>query len=307
MFFWCIFALDMASEATSQSKGKGKGYFTWTPEMDRVMGTCFIDQMNQGNKLDGKCAWKTAAYTAVMNALFDKLNISVTKANIISRFKTWEKHYDILYPLLQSCNSGSTIIWDYSRGRIDVRDEDVWNARVSENPKILPYRKKIVVENWEDICTLFSQDRANGEGAQTVFEANAETEVEESANVEESFETDSRSLEDEVMNALLARQRSKSKASSSTNDRGTKRKLTSSQVLYKVLGRMADSLDKYLNSECSKVTTKMVEDELSKIELDRFQLLKGIDLLMNDRTKYDTFSGLRDDLKKDWLLMHIGN
>ena len=70
---------------------------------------------------------------------------------------------------------------------------------------------------------------------------------------------------------------------------------------------MADSLDKYLNSECSKVTTKMVEDELSKIELDRFQLLKGIDLLMNDRTKYDTFSGLGDDLKKDWLLMHIGN
>ena len=164
-----------------------------------------------------------------------------------------------------------------------------------------------MVENWEDICTLFSQDRANGEGAQTVFEANVETEVEESANVEESFETDSRSLEDEVMNALLARQRSKSKASSSTNDRGTKRKLTSSQVLYKVLGRMADSLDKYLNSECSKVTTKMVEDELSKIELDRFQLLKGIDLLMNDRTKYDTFSGLGDDLKKDWLLMHIGN
>ena len=51
----------------------------------------------------------------------------------------------------------------------------------------------------------------------------------------------------------------------------------------------------------------MVEDELSKIELDRFQLLKGIDLLMNDRTKYDTFSGLGDDLKKDWLLMHIGN
>lgn len=293
------------SQAATHSKGKGKAYFSWTSDMDRVMGACFIDQMNQGNKLDGRCAWKPMAYTAVINALYEQLSISVTKGHIQSRFKTWEKHYDILYPLLQSCNSGSAVTWDYSRGRIEVHDEQVWQDRLTANPKLGPYRRKIVVENWEEICILFSQDRANGEGAQTALEANAEMEVEESTNLEESFETNPQSLEDEAMNALLARQQSKLKASSSTDSRGTKRKVTSSQALYKVLGRMADSLDRYLNSESSKVTTELVLVELDKVSLDRRQLLKGVDLLMHDARKFDTFSGLPDELKRDWLLMHI--
>ena len=35
------------------------------------------------------------------------------------------------------------------------------------NSKIGPYRRKIVIENREDIYTLFSQDRADGQGAKT--------------------------------------------------------------------------------------------------------------------------------------------
>ncbi|KAL3524788.1 hypothetical protein ACH5RR_013160 [Cinchona calisaya] len=246
--------MSSESQAASHSKGKGKGYFSCTIDMDRIMGTCFVDQMNQGNKLDGKCAWKPIAYTTVINTLQEQLNITVTKAHIQSRFKTWEKHYDILHPFLQSCNSGFAITWDHSRSRIEVHDEHVWKERFEANPKISPYRRKIVVENWEDICVLFSLDRANGEGAQTSFEANAEMDVEESINLEESFENDPQTLDHEVMNSLLARQGSKSKASSSSDSRGTKRKLTSSQALYKVLGRMANSLDKYLNSTGPRVT-----------------------------------------------------
>ena len=33
--------------------------------------------------------------------------------------------------------------------------------------KIGPYSRKIVIENWEDIYALFSQDRADGQGAKT--------------------------------------------------------------------------------------------------------------------------------------------
>ena len=35
-----------------------------------------------------------------------------------------------------------------------------------------------MVENWDDICILFSQDRADGQGAKTHLENNVEAEVE---------------------------------------------------------------------------------------------------------------------------------
>ncbi|RAL45793.1 hypothetical protein DM860_009657 [Cuscuta australis] len=98
--------------------------------MDKVLGASFIEQLNQGNKLDGKLAWKSTSWTAAINALQVKLNVKVDKHNIQARLKTWEKHYDILHPLLISCNSGSPITWDYTAGRIMVHDENVWNERL---------------------------------------------------------------------------------------------------------------------------------------------------------------------------------
>ncbi|KAL3502921.1 hypothetical protein ACH5RR_037370 [Cinchona calisaya] len=195
-------------------KGKERDNFSWTVDMDQIIGTCFIDQMNQGNKLDGKCAWKPIAYIAVINTLQEKLNITVTKAH--NQFPSRLGRNSMTFYIL--CSS-------HRIGKI--------------------------------YASCFSQDRGNGEGAQTAFKANAKMDVEECINLEEIFENDPQTLEDDVMNKLLARQRSKSKASSSSDSHGMKRKLTSSQALYKVLGRMTDSLDKYLNSEGprAKLTT----------------------------------------------------
>ncbi|KAL1569358.1 hypothetical protein AAHA92_00844 [Salvia divinorum] len=83
--------------------------------------------------------------------------------------KTWEKHYEILHPLLISCNSGTPITWDYTMGRIVVHDENVWNERLKANAKLAPYRRRIVIENWDDICTLFSQERADGQGGKNLL------------------------------------------------------------------------------------------------------------------------------------------
>ncbi|KAL1569357.1 hypothetical protein AAHA92_00844 [Salvia divinorum] len=55
--------------------------------MDKVLGVSFIEQMNQGNKLDGKFAWKSTSWTAAINALMANLNIKVDKNNILSSFE----------------------------------------------------------------------------------------------------------------------------------------------------------------------------------------------------------------------------
>ena len=140
------------------------------------------------------------------------------------------------------------------------------------------------------------------------MEVEAEIEAEGSINLEgeEFVETNSKSIEDDTMNTLLSQQ-SRLKRSVSES-RGVKRKLTSSQALYKVLGRMADSLDKYLNSESSKATTQMVLDEVNKVtNLDQIQVLKAMDLLMNDQRKFETFISLPNKVKRRWILMHLGS
>ena len=108
-----------------EGSNKGKGYLTWTPQMDKILSSCFVDQMNQGNRLDGKFAWKAMSWTAAINALREGLNIYVTKGNIQSRLKTWEKHHEIISNML----STSGFSWNYDKGRVEV-EERVWNAYV---------------------------------------------------------------------------------------------------------------------------------------------------------------------------------
>ncbi|KAI5673430.1 hypothetical protein M9H77_13794 [Catharanthus roseus] len=155
---------------------------------------------------------KSAAWTTAVGALRDQLGISITKTSIMSRMKTWEKHYKTLQPLLAK-DSDLVVTWDSSKGRIQVNNE-------------------------------FLEEYVDGKY-------------------------------------------------------GTKRKLTSTQTLYKVLGSIADSLDKYQNYESAKATTQMVLDEVNKVvNLDDFQILKVVDLLMNDQRKFETFVGLPNYLKR---------
>ncbi|KAL5708620.1 hypothetical protein ACHQM5_019394 [Ranunculus cassubicifolius] len=45
---------------------------------------------------------------------------------------------------------------------------------------------------------------------------------------------------------------------------------------------------------------------ISKIpDLDQTLMLEAVDLLANNKTKEYVFNGLPDELKKDWLLMHL--
>ncbi|KAL5709951.1 hypothetical protein ACHQM5_020572 [Ranunculus cassubicifolius] len=45
---------------------------------------------------------------------------------------------------------------------------------------------------------------------------------------------------------------------------------------------------------------------ISKIpDLDQTLMLEAVDLLANNKTKEHVFNGLPDELKKDWLLMHL--
>ncbi|XP_047949129.1 uncharacterized protein LOC125194960 [Salvia hispanica] len=317
--------------AESQALKEKSKYLTWTPEMDKILGASFIEQINQGNKLDGKSAWKSTAWTAAINALRVNLNVKVDKQNIQARLKTWEKHHDILHPVLMSCNSGSPITWDNTTGRIVVHDENVWNERLKANPKIAPYRKRIAVENWDDICALFSQDRADGQGSKTFQEnTNEEVDIEvDSATVGESLDM---SVEEASAMADLVARKKRKETTSSSSSLGSKKKTSSTKVISDCVQRMSTDFSDYLMVEKNKselvVEQKkldieqkklLIEEkkliiekqkkmnpqeilaELKTIVLDETQLIKALDLMMHDGILFDTFVGIPVELKYRWL------
>lgn len=71
---------------------------------------------------------------------------------------------------------------------------------------------------------------------------------------------------------------------------------------------MTECLASFLKSEPPRATTQMALDEVSKVEgLNDTQILRAVDLLMNDQRKFDTFSGLPNRLRRTWLQMHLGD
>ncbi|KAI5657918.1 hypothetical protein M9H77_26711 [Catharanthus roseus] len=48
------------------------------------------------------------------------------------------------------------------------------------------------------------------------------------------------------------------------------------------------------------------KDEVNKVsKLDDFKILKYVDLLLNDQRKFETFVGLPNNLKRQWILMRL--
>ncbi|KAM7511549.1 hypothetical protein LguiB_010424 [Lonicera macranthoides] len=83
-----------------------------------------------------------------------------------------------------------------------------------------------------------------------------------SNNLEETFGTSDRGLEDEraLEDDAAHTSGGQRKSSSSSLSRGKKRKERGSETMYNILGRMADFLDRFLNFEPSKPTTQAMFD-----------------------------------------------
>ena len=112
----------------SAPKGK-RVYLTWTDEMDSALLAVLVEHHNNGDHAQN--GWKPHVYNAAIKNVHDKCNVEITTDNITSRCKTFDKHYDMQGNKAAAC-----------------------------------YKTK-VVKNWDAICTIYSTDHANGQGART--------------------------------------------------------------------------------------------------------------------------------------------
>ncbi|KAG2633017.1 hypothetical protein PVAP13_2NG226100 [Panicum virgatum] len=129
----------------SSPKGK-RVYLTWTDEMDSAL----------------LAVLKPHVYNAAIKNVRDKCNVEITKDNITSRCKAFDKHYEIISKIL----SQSGFDWDWDNNKLSMDSDDVYNRYVEGNKAAICYKTK-VVKNWDAICTIYSTDHANGQGART--------------------------------------------------------------------------------------------------------------------------------------------
>ncbi|KAK6915939.1 Myb/SANT-like domain [Dillenia turbinata] len=282
-------------------------YVAWATDMDRVLSQVLIEQMNINNKLDGKFSWKAPAWAAAVRALEEEVDVVVTKTNVQSRLKTWYKYYTVIGDILKQPG----ISWDYQRHRLKVSSESSWNDYCKSHPDAKPYRK-ITIENWQDICTLFAPDGNTGEGAQLGVGFKNQLSQREFNHVEEPnvvSDLEDTGLNHDVSTLEGGNQQEKSNPFLISTLPSRKRKRHSLDSINATLGHLAEILEKYLKFFAPRplATTQMVLHEVSKVPgLSQAQLLRAVDLLMNNQRKFDTFSGLPNDLKVQWLLLHLG-
>ncbi|KAK6945646.1 hypothetical protein RJ641_013190 [Dillenia turbinata] len=142
--------LGMRSRGEPVKNGQLTNYVTWTA----VLCSVTIDQMKLGNKLRDKLSW------------------------------TLSRHYSINANILKH----PSFSWEHDKNRLKVANESAWIEYCESHPDARPYRK-MVIENWEDICTIFAQDEAIGDNAQTPTEVDVDMIHKDSNDAEESKET----------------------------------------------------------------------------------------------------------------------
>ena len=92
--------------------------------MDCVLTSVLVEQHNFGNQVAN--GWKPVAYTVAINGIKEKCDVVITKDNIVSRLKTWDKHCAVISNMLGS----SGFDWDWNHNMVKVDSDQVWEDYV---------------------------------------------------------------------------------------------------------------------------------------------------------------------------------
>jgi hypothetical protein len=108
-----------------KKSGSGRGYISWNDDMEKALLDTFVEYYNKGDRCQN--GWKSHVYTAAIKNVREKCNVEITKDNIMSRNKTFDKHHTIINGMLETSGFG----WDWNKNKISVDSDSVWEAYVA--------------------------------------------------------------------------------------------------------------------------------------------------------------------------------
>jgi hypothetical protein len=110
----------------AESKGKrgSRVYITWTSDMDSALLAVLVEHHNNGDHAQN--GWKPHVYNAAIKHVFEKCSVIITKDNIPSRCKTFDKNFEIISKILSQSGFG----WEWENNNLQIDSEEVWNKYV---------------------------------------------------------------------------------------------------------------------------------------------------------------------------------
>ncbi|KAL2943511.1 putative nuclease HARBI1 [Bienertia sinuspersici] len=96
-----------------------RGYVLWNSQMDAILTSTLLEQINKGNKGDGD--FKTQAYQDVVDRLRTELSTIVTVDQVMNRIKVWKKHYAVISEI----RTYTKFKWDEERKMVVIPVEDL--------------------------------------------------------------------------------------------------------------------------------------------------------------------------------------
>ncbi|XP_057447630.1 uncharacterized protein LOC130739377 [Lotus japonicus] len=137
---------------------------SWTRSMDDALVNAFMHEFTAGNKVNGQ--FTTQAHDRIASELSVLFAMKIDKSKIKNRWKTLKKKFSDVYDIFKNGMSGfawnpSTHLWD--------AEPEVWEALIQSKPKAANCRNTSL-PHYEAMVTLYGNDRATGEEAETASE-----------------------------------------------------------------------------------------------------------------------------------------
>jgi hypothetical protein len=93
--------------------------------MSKVLLDTLVEYYKKGDRCQN--GWKPHAYIAAVKNVHEKCGVTITKDNISSRSKTFDKHYIILSGLLSNSGFG----WDWDKNKLSIDSDSVWKEYIA--------------------------------------------------------------------------------------------------------------------------------------------------------------------------------
>ncbi|KAK6912481.1 Myb/SANT-like domain, partial [Dillenia turbinata] len=281
---------DRRNEQSAAPMDPGK--FEWTQPMDRSFIDLMLEQVHEGNKIDGTFGQQSWAY--IVASFSEKFGLQCDKCVLENRYFCFLKEYQDIQNLL----SHSGFKWDETQNTISAED-DVWEAYTKEHPDAISYRGKSL-GNYNDLCMIFGD--GNSDEGFGCFGLDIETDHHvlgmDIDGVPEYIESPIKDLE------MLEQNRKRFAGTPSASERSGK-VLKTDKVGSFV--EMANGVSTLVGKEVPKnyVLMENAIDALQSIpDMDDELLLDACDLL-EDEMKAKTFLALDAALRKKWLLRKL--
>ncbi|XP_058098992.1 uncharacterized protein LOC131243562 isoform X1 [Magnolia sinica] len=298
--------------ATGQKKPKN---LCWSPYMDACLTELMFEQAQKGRRVGNII--KLEVFTAISEEFQKRTGIELQPDHIRNRMRTWRRQYRRVKELLNQRG----FLWNDTLKKV-VASDDVWKAYLKDHPEASFYRTRSV-DNFKELDVIIGKNQAGvvhsktGAGVDlylTAGEAEGDEFHDPSYNPEkeelQNNESEPSGFSSDGTDATSRQNGVQAESSSQQKQSGAK-KTRIGNTMAGSLNDVAVALGKIaevLSQGSSMARMKNLVAEMKKIpDLSRPLFLRACDYLAADEQKATLFLAMDEDIRREWLLLHLGS